>query len=470
MNFAPAQLVQFFNATRRVAVGGGADRQGDQDLVGVQAGVMIAQMRQLQVLNGGENLGGDQLDLLGDTRQPFERVEQASGGGAQQGGRLSCHDFSIRQFNGDGRGTGPGGALAGGGDAGAVCRGDARLLHQQFNLFDLCLTAHIAAAIAQRRVIAADDFVFGRVAHNIVVHDALADGVDAHIRRGLVGAFSHNALEHGAQDGVNFHVAVIVDGRLAVRLQVERVDHIQVVQVGGRRFVGDVQRVVERDIPHRERLKLGIARADTVLVIVINVGKAGCHFAAAGTGRGDDDQGTRRLNVLVFAVALIADDGGDVVRVAGDGVMTVDLETEVGQLFLKREDARLFAIARQHNASHVQPEAAERVDQAKHVQVIGDAEVAAHLVFLDVRGVDGNDDFRLVLELEQHADFGIRGKARQNAGGVIVVEQLASEFEIELAAEAGNAFADLFRLDAEVFVVVKADSVHSFCLSDCVLR
>jgi hypothetical protein len=40
---------------------------------------------------------------------------------------------------------------------------------------------------------------------------------------------------------------------------------------------------------------------------------------------------------------------------------------------------------------------------------------------------------------------------------MVVVEELASEFEIEFVSERGDAFADVLRLDAEIFVVVESE-------------
>ena len=63
-------------------------------------------------------------------------------------------------------------------------------------------------------------------------------------------------------------------------------------------------------------------------------------------------------------------------------------------------------------------------------------------------------------KLQQHLQLGVRLKARQHAGGVVVVEQLAAEFQIQLAAEFRDTLLDLLRLQTEVFVIVKTYLVH----------
>ena len=67
---------------------------------------------------------------------------------------------------------------------------------------------------------------------------------------------------------------------------------------------------------------------------------------------------------------------------------------------------------------------------AQRVFVVGDAEVGANLVLLDVFGADDDDYLYRVGELGQHAQFGIRLEAGQDAGSVMVVEEFAAEFKI----------------------------------------
>ena len=89
----------------------------------------------------------------------------------------------------------------------------------------------------------------------------------------------------------------------------------------------------------------------------------------------------------------------------------------------------------QHNAADIKSRETERVDKTQHVRFIGYAEVAAYFVVFDVAGADDHDDFRLLFQLEQHFQLAVRQKARQNTACVVIVEQLAAEFEIQLAAE-----------------------------------
>ena len=60
--------------------------------------------------------------------------------------------------------------------------------------------------------------------------------------------------------GKDLDVAVVVDGDLAVGLEVEGIDQVEVADVGRGRLVGDVDRVLEGQVPDGEGLELGVAR------------------------------------------------------------------------------------------------------------------------------------------------------------------------------------------------------------------
>ena len=115
------------------------------------------------------------------------------------------------------------------------------------------------------------------------------------------------------------------------------------------------------------------------------------------------------------------------------------------------------------HAAHEQAPLLKRVDEAQHVEVVGDAVIAAHLVADDVLGADDDDDLSLILELQQHLQLGVRLEAGQHAGGVVVIEQLAAEFQIQLVVELRDPLPDVLRLHLKVFVVVKS-FFHSLLL------
>ena len=236
-----------------------------------------------------------------------------------------------------------------------------------------------------------------------------------------------------------------------------RIDHIDILQVGGGGLIGQVHRVVQREVPDREGLKLGVARLDAPAVLMVELGQAGGHLAAAGARGGDHHKRPAGDDVVVAAVALIADDQRDIGRVAGDGIVEEHRHPEGLQPVAKGIGGGLALVLGDDHAAHIQPDGPEGIDQAQHLLVVGDAQVAPDLVFLQVTGVHRDDDLRLVLELEQHTHLAVRRKARQHPGGVEVIEELAAKLEVELAAKRRDALPDVLRLHGEILLVVKSD-------------
>ena len=97
----------------------------------------------------------------------------------------------------------------------------------------------------------------------------------------------------------------------------------------------------------------------------------------------------------------------------------------------------------------------EIVDQLEGVGVVGDAEIGADLLSFDVSRIDTEQDIGLVLELPDQAHLYIRIVTGKDAGGMIIIEQLAPEFEVELVVEPFNSFENLGDLLTDVFFVVE---------------
>ena len=234
------------------------------------------------------------------------------------------------------------------------------------------------------------------------------------------------------------------------------INHVHVVQIYRGGLIGQIHRVLQRQVPDGEGLKFRIAGRDTPLVLVVELAQAGGHFPAAGTGAGDHHQGTLRFHIFVGAQALVADDVGDGGGVARNGKMPEAADAQGSQPLVKGLCRRLPCIAGEDHAAHIQSHGAEGVDEPQHILVVGDAQVTAYFVLFDVRRVDRNDDLHILLQGAEHTDLAVGLKARKHTGGMIVVKELAAEFQIELAAELGDALADLLGLDLQVSLVVKA--------------
>jgi hypothetical protein len=140
--------------------------------------------------------------------------------------------------------------------------------------------------------------------------------------------------------------------------------------------------------------------------------------------------------------------------------MVVDLDTERLKALAKGFGRGLLLIARQNDASNVKPEAAEGINQTQNVLIIGNAEVASDLVFLNIGGIDGDDDLCRILELNKHFDLTVGRKAGQDTRGVKIVKELAAELKIQLSAEGVDAFSDMLGLHTDIFVVIESDPAH----------
>ena len=209
-------------------------------------------------------------------------VEQQGGAGAEQGSGLGGDERAVGQFD-SGRGIACQElTLVGRHGATAVGGGELHLLHQQHELVHLSVVVAPLGHRGQCGVVAANDFLTRRLAAHLVVRDAEACHIYAHIGRRLVRTLAVDALEDGVQHGEDLDVAVVVDRGLAVRFQVEVVNHIHVVEVGRSGLVSHVDGVLQGDIPDGEGLELGIARLHAAPVLVVELTETDCHLSAAG--------------------------------------------------------------------------------------------------------------------------------------------------------------------------------------------
>ena len=120
----------------------------------------------------------------------------------------------------------------------------------------------------------------------------------------------------------------------------EGVDHVDVLQVYRCRFIGNVDRMLERNVPDRESLELRVSGFASTDILVIQLGKAGCQLAAAAARSGNDDQRLCDLNVWIGSITLFAYDGVDIRRVTFGEPVGVGFDPAVFQLIDKLIDCR----------------------------------------------------------------------------------------------------------------------------------
>ena len=76
-------------------------------------------------------------------------------------------------------------------------------------------------------------------------------------------------------------------------------------------------------------------------------------------------------------------------------------------------------------------------------------------------GVDGDDDLNVIRQALKHAELAVGLETGQHAARMVVVEQLAAEFKVELAAELGDALLDVLGLVGNVLLVIET-LAHAF--------
>ena len=265
---------------------------------------MVAQIVDFKILDRGDVIRLDQRGFLVNVSQSLQGVDDGSCGRAEQAGSLAGDDLSVRQLYGHGRSPGCLGLLPGNNCDFPVGGGHTEFIHEQLDLGDGRRVNLFAPDINESAVIPADDLLPGCLNGCLLVHDAVADHVDTHICRRFVRGYVLDPLDDPVEDREDFHIAVIVDRCGAIGFQMERVNHIDVIQVSGGRFVGQIDRVMQVEVPDREGFKLGIARFDAPFLIVVQLGDAGGHFARTRPRGCNDNQVTAGFNIIISAKSV----------------------------------------------------------------------------------------------------------------------------------------------------------------------
>ena len=439
-------------------VGCGAHGKRKQRFVGMQARVIRVQGVLLQLANGFDDLVGNDEKVFIDARNALQGIHKQGRCRAKQVGGFAGDHAAVGQHHGA-RGC-----------SGRLflqkrrfarrreVRVDTHLVHEQLKALHLVEMRARAALVNGGGEIAAHDFHLRGIAACVVVANGEAGHIHAHVGGRLVGAFAQNAFEHALQNGEDLDVAVVVHGCDAVRLQMERVDRVRIVQIDRGGLVGDVHGMLQRQVPNGERLVFRIAGLNATLVLMVELREGGGHLARARAGCGYHDERARGFHEFVFAKTVIGIDARDIVGVASDRVVQIALHAERRELLAECRGGRLVLVARDNDAGRGEAHVRENIEQTQHVFVVGDAQVAAHLVFLDIVGVDRDDDFHVVGELLEHANFAVRLEAWQNAACVVVVKELSAELEVQLSAKLADALTNMFRLQGDIFVIVETDA------------
>ena len=150
--------------------------------------------------------------------------------------------------------------------------------------------------------------------------------------------------------------------------------------------------------------------------------------------------------------------------------MAVYLNAEAFKSFTKCICGRLRTVACHDNAADKKSDSSESVNKPENVKIVCNAKVASYLVLLNVGSIYDNNNFSLILELHEHFNLAVGCKAREDSRRMVIVEELAAEFKIELAAELVNSFSYMLRLHLNIFFVIKSDFFQHQHLKNCNIR
>ena len=129
---------------------------------------------------------------------------------------------------------------------------------------------------------------------------------------------------------------------------------------------------------------------------MVELGKAGCHFSASRSRRGDNNEWTFGFNVIIFTITFIADDQRNIARITVDGVVAVNLDAHGFELVFEDIRSVLPGIVGDYNASNIESLVGKGLNQTEYVYVVSNAEVGTYFVFLDICSTDDDDDLRLI--------------------------------------------------------------------------
>ena len=323
MDLAAVEFRQLRKCPAAIVVPVAQDGKRDEHLIGMQTRIVAVEIHHLRLLDRLYQVRGYQLKAMVDTCKMLGRVQEQRCAWSEQRTALGSNDGTILQF--DRRCSLPGRFLPLTGSYGNLpeVSGYLQLLHQQGYLVHLRIIAPALGQFLKGVVIAAYYLVLCLLAANLVIAYAVTHHIDTHVRRRLVRVLAVNAFEDGIEDREYLDVPVVVDGLDAIGVEVERIYHVDIVQVRSCGLVGDVNRMLERQVPHRESLELRISSLYPPLALLVQLAEAYGHLAAAGTRSCHNHERTGGLNVIVFSETFVGINKRHVFRISLDGVMII---------------------------------------------------------------------------------------------------------------------------------------------------
>ena len=237
----------------------------------------------------------------------------------------------------------------------------------------------------------------------------------------------------------------------------KRINHIEIPDVGRRCFVRNVDRMFQWKIPDRECLKLRVPGVDAAAPLMVELRETRCELAAQRPWPRDHNDRLSCLDIFICPVSFIAYDNIDIGRIPLCVAVNAHLDSPTLQFVLEEQRRRLVFIACNDDACDFDPPLTEIINKFQRVAVIRDSKIGTHFLSLDVTRVDAEHHLRFIAQLLQQTDLYIGIEAGKNSGGVIIIDQLAAEFEIQLVFKSRHTFKDGRGLFGKIRFVVEAN-------------
>ena len=137
MELAVLQLFQLSHSAAGIDIRSGTDGKGDQHLICMETGILALHMIYLQSLDGNDNIGRDQFDLVIDLCKGLKSIEESGRGRAHEDCCPSRHHPSVGKLQSNRRFPSAVGNCKGRRNGLAVFRFDAESSHEALDAMTL---------------------------------------------------------------------------------------------------------------------------------------------------------------------------------------------------------------------------------------------------------------------------------------------------------------------------------------------
>ena len=111
---------------------------------------------------------------------------------------------------------------------------------------------------------------------------------------------------------------------------------------------------------------------------------------------------------------------------------------------------------RYNNRAHHKTTFLKLIAQPQHIHIVGNAQILAHLILLDVQCADNNHNLCMILQLSKHPQLAVGLKTRQHSARMMIVKKFSTQLKIELISEMSNTLLNVLALYLKILIVVKS--------------